>query len=49
MIEGKIEMTGRGGRRGKQLLLDLKEETGYWELKYIALDRTLWRDLFGKG
>ena len=42
-------MTGRGGRRGKQLLIDLKEKTGYWKFKYIALDRTLWRIIFGKG
>jgi len=47
--KGKIEMTGRGGRRSKQLLVDLKEKTGYWKLNYIVLDRTLWRIIFGKG
>jgi len=26
-IEGKVEVTGRGGRRGKQLPNDLKETT----------------------
>jgi len=37
VTEGKIkegiEMTGRRGRRRKQLLKDLKEEAGYWNLK----------------
>jgi len=28
-IEGGIEVTGRGGRRGKQLVDGLKENTGY--------------------
>jgi hypothetical protein len=32
-IEGWIEMTGRGGRRCKQLLDDLKEKRRYWKLK----------------
>jgi hypothetical protein len=48
VIKVKVEMTGRGGRRSKQLLVDLEEKTGYWKLKYIALDGTLWRILFGK-
>ena len=41
-------MTERRGRRGKQLLDDLKETTGYWKLQEEALDRTLWRTRFGK-
>jgi hypothetical protein len=45
-IEGKIEVTGTRGRRGKQLLDDLKENRGYWKLKEAALDRTLWRTRF---
>ena len=45
-IEGTIEMTGRRGRRRKQLLDGLKEETEYWKLKEDALDRTLWRFRF---
>jgi len=33
-------------RRRSQLLDDLKETRGYWELKEEALDRTLWRTVF---
>jgi hypothetical protein len=46
-LEERIEMTGRRGRRRKQLLDDLKEKRRYWKLK--ALDRTLWRTRFGRG
>jgi hypothetical protein len=45
-LEGRTEMTGRRGRRRKQLLDDLKE---YWKSKEEALDRTLWRTRFGRG
>jgi len=38
---------GRRGRRCKQLLDSLHEKRGYWKLKEEALDRTLWRILFG--
>jgi hypothetical protein len=31
--EGRIEMTGRRGRRRKQLLYDHKEKRNYWKLK----------------
>jgi hypothetical protein len=48
-LEGKIEMTGRRGRRHKQLQDDLKEKRSYWKLKEEALDRTLWRTRFGRG
>jgi hypothetical protein len=48
-LEGRIEMTGRRGRRRKQLLDDLKEKKKYWKLKGEALDRTLWRTRFGRG
>jgi hypothetical protein len=48
-LEGRIEMTGRRGRRRKQLLDDLKEKRSYWKLKEEALDRTLWRSRFGRG
>jgi hypothetical protein len=47
-LEGRTEMTGRRGRRRKQLLDDLKEKTGYWKLKEEALDRTVWRTRFGR-
>jgi replicative superfamily II helicase len=39
-LEGRIEMTGRRGRRRKQLVDDLKEKRRYWKLKEEALDRT---------
>jgi hypothetical protein len=48
-LEGKMEMTGRRGRRRKQLLYDLKEKRRYWKLKEEALDCTLWRTGFGRG
>jgi hypothetical protein len=48
-LEERIEMTGRQGRRRKQLLDDLKEKKRYWKLKEEALDRTLWRTRFGGG
>jgi hypothetical protein len=48
-LEGRIEMTGRRGRRRKQLLDDLEEKRRYWKLKEEALDRTLWRTRFGRG
>jgi hypothetical protein len=49
VIEGKIEVMGRGGRRRKQLLDDLKETRRYRKLKEEALERTPWRTRFGKG
>jgi hypothetical protein len=48
-LEGRIEMTGRRGRRRKQLLDDLKEKRGHWKFKEEALYRTLWRTRFGRG
>jgi hypothetical protein len=42
-------MTGRRGRRRKQLLDDLKEKRRYWKLKEEALDCTQWRTRFGRG
>jgi len=48
-IEEKIEVTGRRGRRCKQLLVDLKEKRRHWKLKDEALDRTLCRFRFGRG
>ena len=41
-------MTGRRGRRRKQLLDNLKETRGYGKLKEEELDCTLWRVRFGK-
>jgi hypothetical protein len=48
-IKGGIEMTGRQGRRRRKLLDDLKERRGYSNLKEEVLDRTMRRDLFGRG
>jgi hypothetical protein len=47
-LERRIEMTGRRGRRRKQLLDDLKEKRRNWKLKEEALDRPLWRTGFGR-
>jgi hypothetical protein len=53
IIEGKIgermEVTGRRGRKRKQLLDDLKETRGHWKLEEEALDHTLWRTRFRRG
>jgi hypothetical protein len=48
-IKGGIEVTGRGGRRRRKLLDDLKERRGYSHLKEEALDRTMWRARYGRG
>jgi hypothetical protein len=48
-LEGRIEMTGRRGRRRKQLLDDLKEKRRYWKLKEEAQNRTVWRTRSGRG
>jgi len=45
----RIEVKGRRGRRRKLILEDLKETTGYWNLKKKLLDRILWRTGFGRG
>jgi hypothetical protein len=48
-IKGKIEVTGRRGRRRRKLLDDLKKGRGYSHLKEEALDRTMWKARFGGG
>ena len=48
-IKGEIEVTRRRGRRRKKLLDDLKDRRGYSHLKEEALDRTMWRNRFGRG
>jgi hypothetical protein len=42
-------MTGRQGRRRRELLDDLKERRGYSHLKEEALDRTVCTARFGRG
>jgi hypothetical protein len=44
-----MEVAGRKGRRSRQLLDEMKEERGYWQLKEEALHRTLWRTRVGRG
>ena len=48
-IKGEIDVTRRRGRRRKKLLDDLKDRRGYYHLKEEALDRTMWRNRFGRG
>jgi hypothetical protein len=48
-IKGEMEVTRRQGRRRKKLLDDLKGRRGYCHLKEEALDRTMWRNRFGRG
>ena len=48
-IKGQIEVTKRRGRKRKKLLDDLKNRRGYCQLKEEALDRTMWRNHFGRG
>jgi uncharacterized protein YacL len=40
-IEGRIDVKRRRGKRGKQILDDLKKARGYWKLNGEALDRAL--------
>ena len=46
---GKMKVTRRRGRRRKKLLDDLKDRRGYTHLKEEALDRTMWRNRYGRG
>ena len=48
-IKGQIEVTRRRGRRRKKLLDDLKDRRGYCQLNEEAVDRTMWRNRFGRG
>ena len=48
-IKGQIEVTRRRGRKRKKLLDDLKDRRGYCQLKEEVLDRTMWRNHFGRG
>jgi hypothetical protein len=48
-IQGRIEVTGRQGRRRRKLLDDLKERRGCSHLKEEALDCTMWSARFGRG
>ena len=48
-IKGQIEVTRRRGRRRKKLLDDLKDRREYCQLKEETLDRSMWRNRFGRG
>jgi hypothetical protein len=48
-IKGGIKVTGRRGRRRRELLGNLKERPAYSHLKEEALDRTMCRARFGRG
>ena len=48
-IKGQIEVTRKRERRRKKLLDDLKDRRGYCQLQEEALDRTMWRNRFGRG
>jgi len=48
-IQGRLEVTGRRGRRRTKLLDDLKKRRGYFHMKEEALDHTMWRARFGRG
>jgi len=42
-------MRGRRRRRRKQQLDGIDESRGYCKIKEDALDRTFWRNRFGRG
>jgi hypothetical protein len=44
-----MEVTRRRGRKRKKLMDDLKYKRGYSYLKEKALDRTVWRNRFGRS
>jgi hypothetical protein len=48
-IEGRIEVTGRQGRRRMQLMDNFKEKRGYFKLNEEALDGTLRRTRFKRS
>ena len=47
-ITGEMEVTRRRGRRRRKLLDYLNGRRGYSHLKEEALDRTMWRNRFGR-
>jgi hypothetical protein len=46
--KGEVEVTGRRGGRCRKLLDDFTERRGYSHLKEEAIERTMWRALFGR-
>ena len=49
VTEGKIKEEKEVTRRRKELLDDPRDRRGYSHLKEEALDRTMWRNRFGRG
>ena len=47
-IKGGTEVTGRQGRRRKQLMDNFKKKRAYWELKEEELDSSVWKRRFGR-
>jgi len=43
------EVTGRRGKRSKQLLDDLKENIDYYKLRQETLEHSLWINGFRRG
>jgi len=48
-IEGKIEVTGRRGRRCNQLVDYLKENRGYWKMEEEELELSVRRTRLEKA
>jgi hypothetical protein len=48
-IKGEIEVKRRRRRRRMKLLDDRKDRRRYSHLKEETLDRTIWRNRFGRG
>ena len=48
-VKGELEVTRRRRIRPKKPLDDLTDRRGYSHLKEEALDRTMWRNCFGRG
>ena len=46
-VEGRKEVTGRRGRRCKELLNDIHKKKIYWKLKENVLYCVLWRTRYG--
>jgi hypothetical protein len=47
-IEGNLGVMGRGRRRSKKLLDDVREKRGHWKFERSAQDPTLWRTHSGR-
>jgi Zn-finger protein len=49
VAEGRIKVMQRRGRRGEQLLDNIRDRRGHTKLKEEALGRTPWRTRFERG